>query len=68
MGVFLGLEIVCWDILGKDCGCFVYVFLGGKMNECLCVYIYFYLLFEYDINVFWILFVMYVEVVVDFLV
>ena len=33
MGVFSGLEIAVWDILGKAAGQPVYNLLGGKFHE-----------------------------------
>lgn len=53
MGAFSGLEIACWDILGKDRGRPVYALLGGKMNEKLRAYTYLYPLPEHDITDFW---------------
>ena len=53
IGAFSGLEIACWDILGKDRGRPVYALLGGKMNERLRAYTYLYPLPEHDINDFW---------------
>lgn len=53
MGAFSGLEIACWDILGKDRGRPVYALLGGKMNERLRAYTYLYPLPEHDMNAFW---------------
>jgi L-alanine-DL-glutamate epimerase-like enolase superfamily enzyme len=53
IGAFSGLEIACWDILGKDRGRPVYALLGGKMNDRLRAYTYLYPLAEHDINDFW---------------
>ena len=53
IGAFSGLEIACWDILGKDRGRPVYALLGGKMNDRLRAYTYLYPLPEHDINDFW---------------
>ena len=33
MGAFSGLEIACWDILGKDRNRPVWALIGGKMNH-----------------------------------
>lgn len=48
MGVLLGFEMVCWDIIGKVVGKLVYELLGGRVYECLWFYIYFYL-FDGDV-------------------
>ncbi|MCB2152640.1 MAG: mandelate racemase/muconate lactonizing enzyme family protein, partial [Rhodobacteraceae bacterium] len=42
MGAFSGLEIACWDILGKARGRPVHALLGGKINERLRSYTYLY--------------------------
>jgi L-alanine-DL-glutamate epimerase-like enolase superfamily enzyme len=42
MGAFSGLEIACWDILGKARGRPVYALLGGKMNARVRSYTYLY--------------------------
>ncbi|MGC1489227.1 MAG: mandelate racemase/muconate lactonizing enzyme family protein, partial [Albidovulum sp.] len=42
MGAFSGLEIACWDIIGKARGRPVHALLGGKMNERLRSYTYLY--------------------------
>ena len=42
MGAFSGLEIACWDILGKARNRPVWALLGGKMNERLRSYTYLY--------------------------
>ena len=53
MGAFSGLEIACWDILGKDRDRPVWALLGGKMNERIRAYSYLYPLKNHDINSFW---------------
>lgn len=53
MGAFSGLEIACWDILGKDRDRPVYALLGGLMNEKLRAYSYLYPLPHHDLNEFW---------------
>lgn len=53
MGAFSGLEIACWDILGKDRDCPVWALLGGKMNDRVRGYSYLYPLPHHDINQFW---------------
>lgn len=42
MGAFAGLEIACWDILGKARNRPVWALLGGKMNERIRSYTYLY--------------------------
>ena len=42
MGAFSGLEIACWDILGKARNRPVWAFLGGKMNARIRSYTYIY--------------------------
>ena len=42
MGVFSGIEIAIWDILGKAHGVPVYKLLGGKFHERLRTYTYLY--------------------------
>ncbi|MGB0797831.1 MAG: mandelate racemase/muconate lactonizing enzyme family protein [Planktomarina sp.] len=53
MGAFSGLEIACWDILGKDHDRPVWALLGGKMNDRVRGYSYLYPLPHHDINQFW---------------
>ncbi|MCP4209501.1 MAG: mandelate racemase/muconate lactonizing enzyme family protein [Shimia sp.] len=53
MGAFSGLEIACWDILGKDRDRPVYALLGGLMNERLRAYTYLYPLEHHDLSDFW---------------
>lgn len=53
MGAFSGLEIACWDILGKDRDRPVYALLGGLMNERLRAYSYLYPLPHHDMTAFW---------------
>ncbi|WP_412555618.1 mandelate racemase/muconate lactonizing enzyme family protein [Shimia sp. MIT1388] len=53
MGAFSGLEIACWDILGKDRDRPVYALLGGLMNERLRAYTYLYPLEHHNISDFW---------------
>lgn len=53
MGAFSGLEIACWDILGKARERPVWALLGGKMNERIRAYTYLYPLPQHDINAFW---------------
>ena len=42
MGVFSGIEIAVWDILGKACGQPVYNLIGGKFHERIRTYTYLY--------------------------
>ncbi|MEP2533304.1 mandelate racemase/muconate lactonizing enzyme family protein [Shimia sp.] len=53
MGAFSGLEIACWDILGKDRDRPVYALIGGQMNDRLRAYTYLYPLPHHDIDAFW---------------
>ncbi|KPA20146.1 D-galactonate dehydratase [Shimia sp. SK013] len=53
MGAFSGLEIACWDILGKDRDRPVYALLGGLMNERLRAYTYLYPLEKHEVSEFW---------------
>tara|TARA_B100000780_G_scaffold220709_1_gene159769 strand:+ start:423 stop:794 length:372 start_codon:yes stop_codon:yes gene_type:complete len=36
MGAFSGLEIACWDIIGKAAGKPMYELIGGKVHDKLC--------------------------------
>lgn len=42
MGIVSGLEMACWDIIGKAAGQPVYQLLGGKVHERLRSYTYLY--------------------------
>jgi L-alanine-DL-glutamate epimerase-like enolase superfamily enzyme len=53
MGAFSGLEIACWDILGKARERPVYALLGGRMNERVRAYTYLYPLPQHDMGAFW---------------
>jgi len=53
MGAFSGLEIACWDILGKDRGRPVHALIGGRMNSRIRAYTYLYPLPHQDIMAFW---------------
>ncbi|MFK7938752.1 MAG: mandelate racemase/muconate lactonizing enzyme family protein [Roseovarius sp.] len=53
MGAFSGLEIACWDILGKARDRPVYALLGGKMNDRIRAYTYLYPLPHHDLSAFW---------------
>ena len=53
MGAFSGLEIACWDILGKARERPVWALLGGKMNGRVRGYSYLYPLAGQDVSAFW---------------
>ncbi|MCD9149166.1 mandelate racemase/muconate lactonizing enzyme family protein [Pseudophaeobacter flagellatus] len=53
MGAFSGLEIACWDILGKDRDRPVHALIGGRMNDRIRAYTYLYPLPHHDMNAFW---------------
>jgi L-alanine-DL-glutamate epimerase-like enolase superfamily enzyme len=53
MGAFSGLEIACWDSLGKDRDRPVYALLGGKMNDRIRAYTYLYPLPQHNLTDFW---------------
>lgn len=53
MGAFSGLEMACWDILGKARGRPVWAMLGGKMNPKIRAYTYLYPLAHHDLTEFW---------------
>ena len=54
MGAFSGLEIACWDIIGKARGRPVHALLGGKLNERLRSYTYLYPEAGQDSAAFWV--------------
>ncbi|EBA07406.1 mandelate racemase/muconate lactonizing enzyme family protein [Sagittula stellata] len=53
MGAFSGLEIACWDILGKARGRPVWALMGGLMNERIRAYTYLYPLAKHNLSDFW---------------
>ena len=53
MGAFSGLEIACWDILGKDRDRPVWALIGGRMNDSVRAYTYLYPLPHHDMSAFW---------------
>ncbi|MEM6371739.1 MAG: mandelate racemase/muconate lactonizing enzyme family protein [Pseudomonadota bacterium] len=53
MGAFSGLEIACWDILGKARGRPVHALLGGRMNDRIRAYTYLYPLPDHGLDDFW---------------
>ena len=42
MGILSGIEMACWDIIGKELGKPVYELLGGRVHERLRTYSYLY--------------------------
>ncbi len=54
MGAIAGLEIACWDILGKARNRPVWALLGGKMNERIRSYTYLYPEPHLDAAEFWV--------------
>ncbi|CAA9424093.1 MAG: Muconolactone isomerase,putative [uncultured Rubellimicrobium sp.] len=42
MGAFSGLEIACWDMVGKDRGRPVHALIGGRVNDRIRAYTYLY--------------------------
>ena len=54
MGAFSGLEIACWDILGKARDRPVWALLGGLMNERIRAYTYLYPLAHHPLPEFWV--------------
>ncbi|MCZ0813987.1 mandelate racemase/muconate lactonizing enzyme family protein [Roseovarius sp. EGI FJ00037] len=53
MGAFSGLEIACWDILGKARERPVWALLGGRMNARIRAYTYIYPLERHIMKDFW---------------
>ncbi|SEK37772.1 mandelate racemase/muconate lactonizing enzyme family protein [Roseovarius nanhaiticus] len=53
MGAFSGLEIACWDILGKAYDRPVHALLGGRVNDRIRAYSYLYPLPHHDEDAFW---------------
>ena len=53
MGAFSGLEIACWDILGKDRDRPVHALIGGRMNDRIRAYTYLYPREEHPLPAFW---------------
>ena len=54
MGAFSGLEIACWDLLGKARDRPVWALLGGRMNERVRAYTYLYPQPGQDTKRFWV--------------
>ncbi len=53
MGAWSGLEIACWDILGKDRDRPVHALIGGRMNDRIRAYTYLYPLPHHNLTDFW---------------
>ena len=53
MGAFSGLEIACWDILGKDRNRPVYALIGGRINDRVRLYSYLYPMPKHPMDAFW---------------
>ena len=53
IGAFSGLEIACWDILGKAHDRPVYALMGGLMNARIRSYTYLYPLPHHDFDAYW---------------
>ncbi len=53
MGAFSGLEIACWDILGKARDRPVWALMGGRMNDRVRAYTYLYPLPRHTTPAFW---------------
>lgn len=54
MAAFSGIEIACWDILGKARERPVWALIGGRMNERIRAYTYLNPLPHHDIHEFWV--------------
>jgi len=54
LGAFSGLEIACWDILGKDRDRPVHALIGGRMNDRIRAYTYLYPLARHALPGFWV--------------
>ena len=53
MGAFSGLEIACWDIIGKDRDRPIWALIGGRMNDRIRAYTYLYPLPKHPMPAFW---------------
>lgn len=53
MGAWSGLEIACWDILGKDRDRPVHALIGGRMNDRIRAYTYLYPSDHHPMPAFW---------------
>lgn len=54
IGAFSGLEIACWDILGKARDRPVWALLGGRINEKIRAYTYLYPMAHHPLPAFWV--------------
>ncbi|WP_224814384.1 mandelate racemase/muconate lactonizing enzyme family protein [Hasllibacter sp. MH4015] len=54
IGAFSGLEMACWDIVGKARDCPVWAMLGGRMNDRVRAYTYLYPEPHHDPARFWV--------------
>ena len=54
VGAWSGLEIACWDILGKSRERPIHALIGGRMNDRIRAYTYLYPLPHHDITDFWV--------------
>jgi len=53
IGAFSGLEMACWDIIGKSLNRSVYSLIGGSMQKKIRSYTYLYPLPKHDVKKFW---------------
>jgi len=53
MGAWSGLEIACWDILGKDRDRPVHALIGGRTNDRIRAYTYLYPQAHHELPAFW---------------
>ncbi len=53
MGAWSGLEMACWDMVGKDRDRPVHALLGGRMNERIRAYTYLYPQPQHPLPAFW---------------
>ena len=53
MGAWSGLEMACWDMVGKDRNCPVHAMIGGRMNDRIRAYTYLYPLKHHPLPAFW---------------
>ena len=53
MGAWSGLEIACWDILGKDRDRPVHALIGGRTNDRIRAYTYLYPRADHPLPAFW---------------
>ena len=53
MGAWSGLELACWDMVGKDLGRPVHALIGGRMNDRIRAYTYLYPMEHHPLPDFW---------------